>query len=142
MSADHDSVERPDRPPVHPRPDGVDDATVEALGTLSEALEVIEHARGLLYGFHRLSGTADLTLQRAVQQLREAGHSGLAAQLDDVLVGRDVVRDMWTFEIVEAYDEGYWQVFRDLERTAREQLGVHEPHVFESEMKHREQGGR
>ena len=45
------------------RPD-LDDATVEALGKLSEALEVVEHARGLLYGFHRLTGTADLTRAR------------------------------------------------------------------------------
>ena len=35
-----------DRPsPDHVRPDGVTDATVEALGKLSEALEVVEDAR-------------------------------------------------------------------------------------------------
>ena len=60
--------------PLHPdaahrRPEGVDDATVEALGKLSEALEAVEAARGHLYAFHRLSGTADLTLGDAVQQL-------------------------------------------------------------------------
>ena len=33
-----------------------------------------------------------------------------------MLVGRDVVRDMWTFQIVEAYDEQYWRVFRAVDR--------------------------
>lgn len=36
-----------------------DDATVAAAGKLSEALEIVEHARGLLYGFHRLCGSAE-----------------------------------------------------------------------------------
>jgi hypothetical protein len=43
---------------AHTRPDGVDDATVEALGKVSEAFEVIEQARGMLYGFHRMIGMA------------------------------------------------------------------------------------
>lgn len=41
---------------VHRVPDGVDDATVEALGRLSEALETVERARGCLYAFHQLTG--------------------------------------------------------------------------------------
>jgi len=51
--------------PEHVRPDGVTDATVEALGRLSEALEAVEIARGRLYAFHRMSGTADRTLGEA-----------------------------------------------------------------------------
>ena len=54
------------------RPD-LDDTTVEGLGKLSEALETVEQARGLLYGFHQLTGKADLLLQDAVELLREAG---------------------------------------------------------------------
>ena len=56
------------------------DATVAALGKLSEALEVAEQARGLLCGFHRLCGTADLTLQEAVSMLRDAA-TGCSAGL-------------------------------------------------------------
>ena len=41
---------------------------------LSEALEAVVVARGHLYAFHRLSGTADLTLGAAVERLRFAGH--------------------------------------------------------------------
>ncbi|WP_258065569.1 hypothetical protein [Rathayibacter tritici] len=61
MSSSHD---HPDS--AHLRPEGLDDATVAALGKLSEALETIEPSRGLLYGFHRLTGSADLALGEAV----------------------------------------------------------------------------
>jgi hypothetical protein len=115
------------------------DATVAALGKLSEALETVEHARGLLYGFHRLSGSADAALQQAVEQLRAAGHTELAEDIATVLVGRDVFDGRWTFELVEAYDRDYWSVFRDVERHARAAVGDAEPHIFESDMKRDEQ---
>jgi hypothetical protein len=135
----HGSAKHPERPVAKQRPDGADDATIEALGKLSEALEVIEVARGLLYQFHRMSGTADLTLQDAVTGLRKAGHAELADEIDEVLVGRDVLPGLWTFQIVEAYDAGYWQAFRSTEQEARRRLGDMPAHVYEAEMKHREQ---
>ncbi len=109
------------------------------MGKLSEALEVVEHARGLLYGFHRLSGTADRTLQDAVGLLRESGHSLLADEIERVMVGRDVIAGMWSFQVVESYDDGYWSVFGDIEAQARQALGGVEPHLFEAEMQHDEQ---
>lgn len=120
---------------AHRRPEGVDDATVEALGRLSEALEAVEVARGHLYAFHRLSGTADLTLGDAVAKLRAAGHTELADRIDRELVGRNVIPGRWTFQIVEAYDESYYANFRDLERAAREQLVGGRRHLYEAEMK-------
>src|SRR6185436_20903385 len=47
------------------RPEGVDDATVEACGTLGEAVERMERARGHLYAFHQLMGRADLLFGEA-----------------------------------------------------------------------------
>ncbi len=117
------------------RPDGVDDATVEAVGKLSEALEVIEEVRGLLYALHRRTGTADLTLQEAVDKLRGSGHGDLADRLDTELVGRNVLAGRCTFQVVEEYDDGYWSDFRRLEREVREQLMGGRRHVFEAEMK-------
>ncbi|MGH8861137.1 MAG: hypothetical protein ACRDVG_07855 [Jatrophihabitantaceae bacterium] len=67
------------------------DATVDALGKLSAALETADHARGHLYAFHRLSGSCDLALQSAVTELREAGHGNLADEIDEVLIGREVI---------------------------------------------------
>jgi hypothetical protein len=124
--------------PEHVRPDGVTDATIEALGKLSEALEAVEVCRGHLYAFHRRSGTADLTLGEAVDLLRKAGHDELAQRIDAELVGRNVLQGRWTFQIVEEYDETYWTLFRDLEREAREQLVDGKRHLYEAEMKERE----
>lgn len=123
------------------RPPGTSDATAAALGRLSEALEAVEYARGLLYGFHRLSGTADRTLKEATGMLREAGHAALADDIEQTLVGRDIVPGWWSFQLVEAYDSGYWDVFRDVEEHARAELGMSPRHVFEAEMKVDEQGG-
>jgi hypothetical protein len=135
----HGAAGYPDRPVARDRPPGTSDATVAALGKLSEALEVVENARGLLYGFHRLCGMADLTLQDAVAMLRDAGHAALADDIEQTLVGRDIFAGCWSFQIVEEYDAGYWEVFRDAEEHARIGLGVPDRHVFEAEMKKREQ---
>jgi hypothetical protein len=120
---------------AHQRPEGLDDATVEALGKLSEALECVEYARGHLYGFHRLSGTADLTLGEAVQKLRDAGHEQLAERIETELVGRNVIEGRWTFQIVEAYDDVYYSAFKDLEKLARDELAEGKRHLYEAEMK-------
>jgi hypothetical protein len=119
----------------HQRPEGLDDATVEALGKLSEALEVVEQARGELYAFHRLTGMADLALGEAVELLRTAGHDAIAARIDDELVGRNVIEGRWTFQIIEDYDDGYYSVFRDVEASARSELAGGRRHLFEAEMK-------
>ena len=129
-------MDESDRPtPEHRRPEGVDDATVEALGKLSEALEVVENARGYLYGFHRLTGMADLALGEAVDQLRAAGHTELADGISSELVGRNVIEGRWTFQIVEDYDDGYYSTFKRLEEQARSELVQGRRHLFEAEMK-------
>ena len=119
------------------RPD-LDDTTVEGLGKLSEALETIEQARGQLYGFHQHSGKADLLLQDAVEIFRKAGHTQLADDLDRDLVGRNVIADRWTFQIVEDYDANYWSVFRAFDERARDELSDGDRHVYEARMKQRE----
>ena len=58
-----------------------------------------------------------------------------------MLVGRDIIKDRWSFQVVEDYDENYWEVFRAMERRARAQLGDAEPHIYEAEMKVSEQDG-
>ncbi len=120
---------------AHQRPPGLDDATVEALGKLSEALEVVEHARGLLYGFHRLTGTADLALGEAVELLRRAGADTLADDIEREIVGRNVLSGRWTFQIVEDYDDHYYAEFKAFEKQARDTLVEGRRHLFEAEMK-------
>jgi hypothetical protein len=119
----------------HQVPQGVSDDTVEALGILSEALETTERARGHLYAFHQLTGSADLRLGEAVDALRSAGHRALADRIDTELVGRNVISQRWTVQIVEDYDDGYWSLFRRFEREAREELAGGRRHLAEARMK-------
>lgn len=137
MSDPHDPAD--DRPlPEHTRPDGVTDATIEALGKYSEALEVLEDARGSLYRFHRLTGTADMAISEAVQLFREAGHDDLADEIETDIVGRNVLEGRWTFQVVEEYDDGYFAAVKSSERAARERLVGGRRHLYEAEMKERE----
>lgn len=123
--------------PLDRRPPGVDDATIAAVGKVSEALEYVERARGHLYAFHQLMGHADLTLGDGCDELRSAGHQAVADRLERELVGRNVLNGRWTFQVVEEFDDGYWSEFRDHERWVREELQAGERHVFEAEMKER-----
>ena len=119
------------------RPDAMDDATVEAVGAVSEALECVERARGELYSFHQLIGHADLLLGEARDRLRDAGHDAVAERLETEVVGRNVLHGRWTFQIVEDFDDNYWSVFREHERRVRDELQRGVRHVFEAEMKER-----
>ncbi|MEU8069832.1 hypothetical protein AB0B20_08750 [Micromonospora sp. NPDC049151] len=125
----------PDR--AHRRPEGVSDATVEALGKLSEALECVERARGHLYELHQLIGHADLMLDDAVEMFRSAGHPAIAERIDRELLGRNVIAGRWTFQIVEDFDDGYYALFRELDRRARDELVEGRRHLYEAEMKER-----
>ena len=121
--------------PDHRRPPGLDDATVAAVGRLTEALETVERARGRLFDFHQLTGEADIKAEDAADQLRAAGHVELADRIATELVGRNVLKGRWTFQIVEDYDDGYWSTFRSIERDVRDALTRGQRHVYEAEMK-------
>ncbi|MCT2587765.1 hypothetical protein JT362_32070 [Actinophytocola sp. S1-96] len=112
----------------------MDDRTVVAVGALTEALETVEVARGHLYAFHQITGSADFKLEHAIRLLAEAGHQGLAERLSRELLGRNVLPGRWTFQVIEDYEDTYYSVFRDLEREARE-LTRGLPHVYEADLK-------
>jgi len=120
---------------AHQRPAGADDDTVAGVGKLSEALEKVEEARGHLYAFHRLCGSADLALGEAVDELRAAGHIEISDELKRELVGRNILEGRWSYQVVEEYDDTYWSVFRTLEARVRAELMDGRRHIFESEMK-------
>ena len=126
-----------DQPPdeAHTAPPGVDDATVEAVGRLTEALETTERARGHLYSFHQLTGEADFKIGDAVEMLRKAGHTELADSLSTRIVGRNVLPGRWTFQVVEEYDDGYWEPLREAEREVRDRLLRGRRHLAEARLK-------
>lgn len=120
---------------AHARPHGTSDDTVEAVGKVSEALEYVERARGHLYSFHQLMGHADLLLGEASDALRDAGHPEVADPLTEDMVGRNVIRGRWTFQVVEEFDDDYWSRLREHEKRVRDELMDGKRHVFEAEMK-------
>src|SRR4051794_10839340 len=104
------------------RPDGVSDDAVAAAGKMSEALETLERARGHLYAFHQLLGETDLKLDDALELLQSCDATALAEQIEQDLLGRNVLSGRWTFQVVEEFDDEYWTVFREHERAVRETL--------------------
>jgi hypothetical protein len=113
----------------------LDDDTSEAVGKLGEALEWVERARGALYEFHQLSGRADQILVEAIDALTAAGHPRAAAQLRRELLGRNVLDGRWTFQIVEEYDELYYQHFVGADERIRTRFTGGRRHVHEARMK-------
>lgn len=119
----------------HARPAGATDAEVEAAGTISEALEKVERARGHLYSFHQLIGAADFGFGDGADQLEASGHHELAERLRQELIGLNVLAGRWSFQVVEDFDDGYWATARELDRAVREQVTDGRRHVFEAELK-------
>jgi hypothetical protein len=119
------------------RPEGVDDATVEAAGKVSEALEYVHRVRGAFYELHQLVGRADFLFEEGADLLENAGHVELAAQLRSEVVGRNLLNGRWTFQIVEEFDDTYYRPVVAAEQRLRDELLAGKRHVFESEMKER-----
>jgi hypothetical protein len=124
----------PVRASEHTTPEGVSEETIEGVGRLSEAFEYIERAKGHLYSFHQLMGRADFLVEEAADILDEAGHTEFAHRLRTELVGRNVLDGRWTFQVVEEFDDVYYEFFRGLERESRELTGGVR-HLYEARMK-------
>lgn len=128
---------------AHRRPEGATDAEIEAAGTVGEAMEYIERARGHLYDLHQLIGRADILFQEAADQLAQAGRPELAERIRDEMVGVNVLHGRWTFQIVEEFDDGFWSTARALDSAVRDELTGGRRHVHEAEMKEANRtGGR
>lgn len=129
-----DDMERPG--PGHQQP-GVDEATIEAVGMLSEAVEWIERARGRLYDFHQLIGHADELLGEAAGRLRAAGHRAHADAIERELVGRNVLDGRWTFQIVDEFDDAYYQPVHSTHTSVLGDLMGGRRHMYEARLKER-----
>ena len=127
-------MSEPVRASDHEAPGGISESTVEGVGKLSEAFEYIERAKGHLYSFHQLMGRADFLVEEAAEMLREAGHEEFADRLAHDLVGRNVLDGRWTFQVVEEFDDVYYEFFRGIERESRELTGGVR-HLHEARMK-------
>ena len=113
----------------------IDRAMVDAVGKSSEALEYVERARGHLYAFHQLIGRADFLFEESAIRLTDAGHRAEAAPLWRGLVGRDVLEGRWTFEIVERFDDDYYDAARSEVARLEHALVGGRRHAHEEELR-------
>ncbi len=111
------------------------DEVVVAVGRASEALEYVERARGHLYALHQLTGRADFLFEEAAQLLAAAGEDESGSRLMTEIVGRNVLDGRWTYQIVEEYDDQYYDPVRAAVRALEEQYQRGQRHVHEARMK-------
>lgn len=129
------SEARPRPAPGPGEPVTADEATIEAVGKASEALECVERARGYLYSFHQLIGHADIQFGEAAELLRGAGHPAEADRLDVDIVGLNVLDGRWTFQVIEEFDDLYYRTVTDAVRALERRLMDGRRHVLEARMK-------
>lgn len=107
-------------PTQGPRDVALDRALLETMATAAEAIEYIERARGHLYTLHHLLVRADILFADVATSLRDQGHADEAEILETRVIGRDVIDDRWSFEVVEAFEDGFYGpisgAVRDIER--------------------------
>jgi hypothetical protein len=114
-----------------------DEETIEAVGKLTEALEWVERARGRLYDFHQMMGHADSLFAEAASALAASHCDEEAEMLQSEIVGRNVLDGRWTFQVVEEFDDTYYDCVRELERKIRNGLTGGRRHVYEDRLKER-----
>lgn len=112
-----------------------DDTTISAVGKLVAAFETIERARGYLYAFHQLTGSADFALDETIAELREAGHPQWAHRIHNELVGLNVLPERWTFQVIEEYEDGYYRTFREMTAHVVDELVGGRRHLYEEQLK-------
>jgi hypothetical protein len=112
-----------------------DPETVDAVGKAREALEYVERARGHLYAFHQLIGRADFLFEESARWLAQLGHADQARSLWHNLVGRDVLEHHWTYEIVERFDDDYYDAARSELRGLEQSLVGGRRHAHEEALR-------
>ncbi|HYF44749.1 MAG TPA: hypothetical protein VD926_00975 [Acidimicrobiales bacterium] len=119
----------------HARPEGAPDELVEAVGRASEAFEYVERVRGHLYAAHQLMGRADFLFEEAADLLDGASCPDDADRMRAQVVGRNLLDGRWTFQIMEEFDDVYYDAVKAEVRGLEERHMAGRRHVFEAEMK-------
>jgi hypothetical protein len=117
--------------------ESINPQTIDAVGKATEALEYVERARGHLYAFHQLIGRADFLFEESSLQLAESGHHEEADSLWQNVVGRDVLEGRWTFEIVERFDDDYYQAAHTEVLRIEQRLVAGRRHAHEEALRQR-----
>jgi hypothetical protein len=80
-------------------------------------------------------GSAESTLEEAEELIRKAGHTEIADAMDRDVLGQNPLPGMWSFQMVEAFDDGFYARTKGLHDRALDELVEGRRHIFEAEMK-------
>ena len=97
----------------------------------------MERARGHLYSLHQLIGRADILFEEAAELFLACGQDETAGTFRTEIVGRNVLDGRWTFQIVDEFNELYYQTVSEAVRDVEAKFHGGKPHVFEAQMKQR-----
>jgi hypothetical protein len=112
---------------------GLDETECAALHELQLGIEHVQRAYGHLLAFHHQVGRGMDRFAAAESLLRETGHESLADDIRDEVLPAGVIDDMWSYELVEAFERGFLADTRRFERRARGSLADGVAHVAERE---------
>jgi hypothetical protein len=112
------------------RPD-VDAQEREALHELQLGIEHIHRAYGHLLAFHHQTGRAMDRFAAAEALLDKADHGELSETIHQEILPAGVIDDRWSYELVEAFEQGFLMTVRRFEQRARKTLADGVSHVAE-----------
>ena len=115
----------------------LDDREREALHEVELGVEHLHRAYGHLLAFHHSVGHAMDRLAAIEDDLRAAGREEYAAELRDDHLPAGVVDERWSYELVEAFNDGFLAEMTDFERRLREETTGGKRHVAEREQRRR-----
>lgn len=111
--------------------DDISPAEREALHELQLGIEHLHRSYGALLTWHHRVGHAMDHFEVARQCLAEAGHGDHADALRDDVLPAGTVGDDWSYEVVEAFRDGFLAEVNAVEGGIRANLADGETHVTE-----------
>lgn len=109
----------------------------EALHDLQLGTEHLYRAYGHLLSFHHAVGHAMDRLADAEDELEAADHHSHAAVLRDDILPAGVFGDTWSYELVEAYEDGVLSDVSNFQTVVRSDLAGGKRHVTERDQQQR-----
>lgn len=114
-----------------PTPDDLSETERQALHELQLGVEHVHRGFGALLECHHEIGNGMDHLEEARTLLAAAGHAEDAGELRDDLLPAGVFEDNWTYELVEAFRDGFLDDVDAFEQDVRDRLADGERHVAE-----------
>ena len=108
----------------------------EALHDLQLGIEHFHQGYGHLLAFHHAVGRGMNRFEDAREKLREAGHNDRADALRDDLLPAGVFDERWSYELVEAFADGFLAMAVEFESSVRDELADGRRHVTERYQRH------